>query len=137
MSEENKELAHRWNKIFEGDFAIAEDVIAEDCVYHNGPPDILPGPDGVKEWAIMIRNGFPDIHITAEDFVSEGDRVAGRFEAQGTHNGEFFGVPATGKPVAFSGINIMRITDGKIVEHWVQYDTLGIMQQIGAIPGNS
>ena len=135
MSEENKELARRWNKIFEGDFAIAEEIVAEDCVYHNGPPDILPGPEGVKEWAIMIRNGFPDIRITAEDFVAEGDKVAGRVDAEGTHNGEFFGVPPTGKTVTFSGINIMRIADGKIVEHWVQYDTMGIMQQIGAIPG--
>ena len=135
MSEENKELARNWNKIFEGDFAIAEDIVAEDCVYHNGPPDILPGPDGVKEWAIMIRNGFPDLRITTEDFVAEGDKVASRFEAQGNHNGEFLGVPATGKPVTISGINIMRIADGKIVEHWVQYDVMGIMQQIGAIPG--
>ena len=135
MSEENKELARRWNKIFEGDFAIAEEIVAEDCVYHNGPPDILPGPEGVKEWAIMIRNGFPDIRITAEDFVAEGDKVAGRVDAEGTHNGEFCGVPPTGKTVTFSGINIMRIADGKIVEHWVQYDTMGIMQQIGAIPG--
>ena len=136
MSEENKELARNWNKIFEGDFAIAEDVVAEDCVYHNGPPDILPGPDGVKEWAIMIRNGFPDLHFTDEDYVAEGDKVAGRFEATGTHNGEFAGVPATGKPITFSGINIMRIAGGKIVEHWVQYDAMGIMQQIGAIPGS-
>ena len=136
MTGENKSLAQRWHKIFEGDFAIAENIIAEDCVYHNGPPDILPGPDGVKEWAIMIRNGFPDIRITTEDFVAEGDKVAGRFEAQGTHNGEFLGVAATGKTVSYSGINIMRIADGKIVEHWFQYDTMGIMQQIGAIPGS-
>ena len=57
-----------------------------------------------------------------------------RFDAEGTHNGEFFGVPATGKPVKISGINIMRIADGKIAEHWVQYDIMGMMQQIGAIP---
>ena len=90
----------------------------------------------MKEWAIMIRNGFPDIHMTAEDFVAEGDKVASRFEAQGTHNVEFSGVPATGKAVTVSGINIMRIADGKIVEHWVQYDVMGMMQQIGAIPSN-
>ena len=82
----------------------------------------------------MIRNGFPDIRITAEDFVAEGDKVVGRFDAEGTHNGEFFGVPASGKPVKVSGINIMRIADGKIAEHWVQYDIMGMMQQIGAIP---
>lgn len=134
MSEENKDLARRWNRIFEGDFAIAEDIIADDCVYHNGPPDILPGPDGVKEWAIMIRNGFSDIHVTDEDFIAEGDKVAGRFVGEATHNGEFMGVAPTGKPIRVSGVNIMRIADGKIVEHWVQYDMMGMMQQIGAIP---
>ena len=136
MSQENKDLAHRWNLIFEGDFAIADDIVADDCVYHDGPPGLLPGPDGVKEWAIMIRNGFPDIRITEEDFVAEGDKVACRFVAHATHGGEFMGVPATRKQVNVSGIDIMRIADGKIVEHWATVDTLGIMQQIGAVPSS-
>ena len=135
MSEENKSLAHRWNRIFEGDFGIADDIIADDCVYHDGPPDLLPGPDGVKEWAIMFRSGFIDLRITEEDFIAEGDKVVGRFIAQGTHQGDFMGVRATGNTISISGINIMRIADGKIVEHWVNYDALGLMQQIGAIPG--
>ena len=84
MSEENKALAHRWNQIFEGDFAVADDIIAEDCVYHDGPPDLLPGPDGVKEWAIMFRSGFIDLRITEEDFIAEGDKVVGRFVARGS-----------------------------------------------------
>ena len=137
MSEENKALARRWNRIFEGDLAIAHDIIDDDCVYHDGPPDILAGPDGVKEWAIMFRNGFPDLHITEEQFLSEGDRVVGRFVAQGTHQGEFMGVRATGNEITISGINIMRIADGKIVEHWVNLDAMGVMQQIGAIPASS
>jgi steroid delta-isomerase-like uncharacterized protein len=136
MSEENKSLARQWNKIFEGDFALADDIIDEDCVYHNGPPDVLPGPDGVKEWAIMVRNAFPDIRVTEEDYVAEGDKVVGRFSAQGTHNGEFFGVPATGNPITLVGINIMRISNGKIAEHWAQIDSVGLMQQVGAIPGS-
>ena len=135
MSQENKDLAHRWHQIFEGDYGIADDIIAEDCVYHNGPPDILPGPEGVKEWAIMFRNGFTDLHIAEEDFIAEGDKVVGRFVAQGTHGGEFMGVAPTGNQITLSGINIMRIADGKIVEHWVNYDAMGLMQQIGAMPG--
>lgn len=134
MSQENKSLAHGWNRIFEGDFAIAEDIIGDDCVYHDGPPGLLPGPDGVKEWAIIFRNGFPDIRVTEEAFVAEGDTVAARFVAQGTHGGEFMGVPATGKQVTISGINIMRIAEGKIVEHWLNMDALGLMRQIGSIP---
>ncbi len=132
MSQENKDLAHRWNLIFEGDFGVAHDIVGEDCVFHDGPPGLLPGPDGVKEWAIMIRNGFPDIHVTEEEFIAEGDRVACRFVAQATHGGEFMGVPATGKQVRVSGIDIMRIAGGKIVEHWGTVDTLGLMQQLGA-----
>lgn len=134
MSQENKDLAHRWNQIFEGDFGAADDIIGEDCVFHDGPPGLLPGPDGVKEWAIMLRNGFPNIKMTEEQFIAEGDKVAGRFVAQATHGGEFMGVAATGNQVTFSGINIMRVAEGKIVEHWVNYDTMGIMQQIGAGP---
>ena len=135
MSEENKALARRWNRIFEGDLAIADDIIADDCVYHDGPPDILAGPEGVKEWAIMFRNGFTDLRVTEEQFIAEGDKVVGRFVAQGTHQGEFMGVPATGKQITISGINIVRIADGMIAEHWVNLDAMGLMQQIGAVAG--
>lgn len=134
MSEENKTLAHRWDQIFEGDLGAADDIIADDCVYHDGPPGILSGPEGVKEWAIMFRDGLPDIHITEELFIAEGDWVAGRFVAEATHTGEFMGVRPTGNKISLSGINIMRVAGGKIVEHWVNYDALGLMQQIGAIP---
>ena len=134
MSEENKTLAHRWNQIFEGDLGAADDIIGEDCVYHDGPPGILTGPEGVKEWAIMFRDGFPDIHVIEEQFIAEGDRVVGRFVAEATHTGEFMGVRPTGNKITFSGINIMRVADGKIVEHWVNLDALGLMQQIGAVP---
>ena len=114
----------------------AHNPVADDCVFHDGPPGLLPGPGGVTEWAIMIRNGFPNIKMTEEQFIAEGDRVVGRFVAQATHGGEFMGVAATGNQVTFSGINIMRVAEGKIVEHWVNYDTMGIMQQIGAGPGS-
>ena len=136
MSEENKTLAHRWHEIFEGNLGNAEDIIADECVYHDAPPGTLSGPEGVKEWAIGFRNGFPDIRITEEQFIAEGDRVVARFVAQGTHQGEFLGVPATGNQITISGINIMRISEGKIAEHWVNYDVMGLMQQIGAIPSS-
>ena len=137
MSEENKDLARCWNRIFEGDFAIADEIIANECVYHDGPPGILPGPEGVKEWAIMFRDGFQDLHVTEEQFIAEGDRVVGRFVATATHTGVFMGVPPTGNTISLSGINIMRIAEGMIVEHWVNLDALGLMQQIGAYPGSN
>ena len=78
MSEENKTLAHRWNQIFEGDLGAADDIIGEECVYHDGPPGILSGPEGVKEWAIMFRDGFTvgiviDFDVT-EVLLAEGSR---------------------------------------------------------------
>ena len=133
MSEENKTLARRWHQIFEGDLGVADGIVAEDCVYHDGPPGILSGPEGVKEWAIMFRDGFPDIHVTEEQFIAEGDRVVDRFVAEAIHTGEFMGVRPTCNKITFSGINIMRVADGNIVEHWVNLDALGLMQQIGAV----
>ncbi len=134
MSEENKSLAQRWNRIFEGDFAVAHEIISDECVYHDGPPGLLPGPDGATEWAIMFRNGFPDARITEEEIVADEDLAAVRFVAEGAHGGEFMGVPATGNRVTVSGVCFMRIAQGKIMEHWGGYDALGLMRQIGAGP---
>ena len=80
------------------------------------------------------RVAFPDFHHTVEDLVAEGDKVVPRLTLRGTHQGDFQGLPPTGKQVTFSGINVMRLEDGKIVEHWSIGDTLGMLQQLGAIP---
>jgi len=133
MSEENKAIARRWNRIFEGQASEADAIIASNIVYHDAPPGIPPGPDGVKAWAAPFR-AFAGMQVGEEFYIAEGDIVVGRFVAKGTHTKEFMGVPATGKDVSISGVNIFRISGGKIVEHWVNYDALGLMQQIGAIP---
>jgi predicted ester cyclase len=77
---------------------------------------------------------FPDLHHTIEDMIAEGDRVVTRLTAEGSNTGQFYGMPATGKPVRVSEIAIFRIADGKIVEQWPQSDALGMMQQLGMIP---
>ena len=83
----------------------------------------------------MYGVAFPDIQMTVEEQVAEGDRVVTRWSAQGTHEGELMGVPASGKQVTVSGITIARLADGKIQEEWSNWDGLGLMEQIGAMPG--
>jgi len=82
----------------------------------------------------MIRSALPDLRITLEDDVAEGDKVVSRWRAQGTHQGGLMDIAPTGNEVAFTGITIHRIEDGKIVEEWENWDALGLMQQIGAVP---
>ncbi len=82
----------------------------------------------------MWRAGFPDLHITIEDIIAEGDKVATRATARGTHKGEFMNIPPTGKQVTVTSIAIQQIAGGKVVEVWVNIDHLGMMQQLGAVP---
>jgi steroid delta-isomerase-like uncharacterized protein len=77
---------------------------------------------------------FPGLHISIEDVIAQGDKVAVRITWQGTHQGEFMGIPPTGKPVTVTGINLYRVANGKIVEEWWQEDILGLMQQLGVLP---
>ncbi|PKB81552.1 MAG: hypothetical protein BZY88_06445 [SAR202 cluster bacterium Io17-Chloro-G9] len=133
MSEENKAIARRWNRIFEGQASEADAIIAPNIVYHDAPPGIPAGPEGVKAWAAMFEP-LAGMRVEDEFYIAEGDIVIGRFVGKATHSNEFTGVPATGNQISVSGVNIFRISGGKIVEHWVNYDAMGLMQQIGAIP---
>jgi len=82
----------------------------------------------------MFRRAFPDSYFTVEDMVAEGDKVATRKTFHGTHGGEFMGIPPSGRSVSMGLIDIVRISDGRVVEHWSMGDTLGMMQQLGVIP---
>ena len=82
----------------------------------------------------MLRSGIPDFKATIDDVVAEGDRVVIRMTFRGTQTGEFMGMPPTGKSISVGVIDIFRIAGGKIVEHWGQMDSMGMMQQLGAIP---
>ena len=88
----------------------------------------------VKQIFAALRAGFPDFQTTIEDLIAEGDKVAGRISWQGTHKGELMGIPPTGKHVKVTEMQIYRMTNGKIVERWVESDVLGMMQQLGIIP---
>ena len=132
--QENKAIVRRlveefWNK---GDTTVADELIATGYVHHDpATPSEVRGLEGFKQWAITGRTGLPDMHITIEDMVAEGDKVAKRWTFRATHKGDFFGIPPTGKQVAWTGTTIYRIAGGKIVEIWWNIDVLGLFQQMG------
>jgi steroid delta-isomerase-like uncharacterized protein len=138
MASRNAELAKRFHEdIFErGDFDAADQILTKDFVTHSpgAPADFLHGPDGAKEYARAIRAGLPDLSITHDDIVIEGDKVVIRWSATGTHKGELLGIPPTGKPVEITGFDLFRIEGDRIAEMWQNWDALGLMQQVGAIP---
>lgn len=92
------------------------------------------GPEGVKHVLATLHQAFPDLHISIEDLIAEGDKVVTRERITGTHRGSYMGLPATGKQVAYNEIMIARFADGRIVEYWGVVDVLSLMTQLGAIP---
>ena len=139
MSEEdNKALIRRWIEAFnERDLQGEADVLAPGFVAHV--PD-SPTPldlEGLEDWrgfTAPFVEAFPDLRLTIEDIAAEGDTVAARVAFRGTHRGEFQGIPPTDKEVNFTSMEFNRVVDGKVEEHWVEIDLLGLMQQVGAIP---
>lgn len=132
-----KTIARRWTEeLFNANGRIdaAHEFVAEDYIEHSGPPWQPAGLAGVIWIANAFRTAFPDIYSRVEDVIAEGDKVVVRFSAGGTHLGDFWGIPPTGKTGTVTGISIYRIVDGKIAEHWGNSDDLGMMQQLGVIP---
>ena len=118
-----------------GNISQADEFLAPDFVEHEElPPGMPSGREGVKQLTATIRSAFPDFKATIDDMVAEDDKVVLRMTWRGTHQGEFMGVPPTGRNVSFGVIDIIRIAGGKFVEHWGQMDSMGLMQQLGAIP---
>ena len=137
MTETNKAISRRViEEIFnEGKLEIADELIAPDFVgYDPALPEPMRGPDGVKQQAAGYRAAFSDMRLTIEDDIAEGDRVVTRWTARGTHDGELFGIQPTGKETTVTGVSIDRIIDGRLVETWNNWDTLGLLQQLGAVP---
>jgi steroid delta-isomerase-like uncharacterized protein len=134
MSEENKALARRsWEAPNNPD--VIDEVYAPDMVWHD-PGLEIRGTQEAKQFVAGYKSAFPDLAVTVEDEIAEGDKVVSRWTIRGTHQGETedYG-PATGKQMELKGISISRIQDGKIVEEWNSYDNLGVLQQLGLAPG--
>jgi len=131
-AEQNKALARRFYEIFNAaNTAALDKLVSPDYIQHA--PGVPPGRDGVKMYMGMFRAAFPDAHLHVEDLVAEGDRVSGRWTVHGTQKGELMGIPATGKTIQISGIDIWRVENGLLAEHWDSWDQMGMMQQLGAM----
>ncbi len=137
MSEENKAIVRREvEELFgQGSLDVADEVYAPDYVGHTpDAPEDIRGVEAARQYAASFRNAFPDLQATVEEQLAEGDKVATRFTGRGTHQGDLEGIAPTGNRMEITGIAISRIEGGKIAEDWTNYDGLGLMQQIGAVP---
>jgi steroid delta-isomerase-like uncharacterized protein len=135
-TEENKATVSRFfEEVFnKKNVAFIDEYIATDGFDHLLPPNMPPGREGAKQFIGMFLTAFPDLHAHMEDLVAEGDKVVSRTSYHGTNTGAFMGMPATGKAVSISGIDITRLAHGQSVEHWGQLDMLGLLQQLGVVP---
>ena len=133
--EKNKVIARRfrrdlWNT---GELALADQIVDHECRFHGRIPfdtDFTTGPEAVKQLVRFYHMTFSDIEMTLEQVVAEGEWVSVRWRARGRHTGNLFGVAPTGREVTTSGIDMLRIVDGRIVEGWVSFDVLSMMEQI-------
>lgn len=133
MSDTNKAHCMRiYNEVFnEGKLDVVDEVIAADAIDHSPPPGSTGDTrDDLKEFARAFRDAFPDARFTVQEMIAEGDLVAAYATFEGTHQGEFMGVPPTGKRVSMEFMDLIRVVDGKCTEHWGVGDVASLMQQI-------
>jgi len=133
--ERNKELVRQLleDDISRGDACVAEQIIHPDFVDHTNPPGMQHGLAGHNAIVSLFRAAFPDQWWEIHDLIAEGDKVVARTTMRGTHLGDFFGIPATGRSVTLPGVHVLRIADGRIAEHWGSNDDLGLMRQLGVV----
>jgi steroid delta-isomerase-like uncharacterized protein len=137
MSEHNKAIVRRlveelWNK---GNLSVAAELFAPNYEHHDASTlDFGRGPESEKKRATLYRTAFPDVRLTIEDIIAEGEIVMTRWSCRGTHKGDLSGIAPTGKQINISGVTIARLANGKIAEGWVNWDALGLMQQLGVVP---
>lgn len=132
----HKDLMERANHDLwaQGNLDFIEEYVAEDYVeYNNAAPAPIRGRDGYRENVEMVRTGFPDLAVSTEHLIAEGDLVANHYTITGTHDGPFMGLEPTGIEVRISGISIGQIDAGKVVAGWTVADTMGLLQQLGAV----
>jgi steroid delta-isomerase-like uncharacterized protein len=139
MSDVNKKAVRRlieevWNK---GNLQVTEELFAPNYAHHDpSTPDAGRGPEGEKKRATLYRTAFQDFKLTIEDLIAEGETVMARWTCRGSHRGVLNGIAPTGKQFAITGISVARFADGKMVEGWINWDALGLMQQLGVVAEN-
>jgi steroid delta-isomerase-like uncharacterized protein len=131
-----KALTQRfYTEVFgKGDLDVLDELVDDSFVEHEEFPDIPPGKDGLKAFVTATRTAFPDFRFDVQAMVAEGDEVWVHGVMRGTHQGEFMGVPATGRTIEVPTIDRIRLRDDRAVEHWGVTDTMVLMQQLGVVP---
>jgi len=134
-TEQNKDIVRRYQEAHnKNDMAALDGLVATDIVSHNHFPGLPQGLEGSKMGHQGLLKTFPDLHTDTENLIAEGDKVVQLFTVSGTDKGGFMGAPPTGKSYKVGGISIFRIANGKIVEHWGQFDQMSVMMQLGLMP---
>jgi len=131
----NNEMKAKFRLVYDeilnnGKIEIFDEICSPDFVKHSIEPGKTYGIEGSKQSVLMLRKAFPDIKYTIEDMFGEDDKLVARWSATATHLGDFMGIPPTGKQVSFSGIEIIRMLNGKAVEEWEELNIAGLMQQL-------
>jgi steroid delta-isomerase-like uncharacterized protein len=139
MSERNKAAFRRFHDAANsGDAELLAKTIDEifmpDVILRTPLPVQATGAQAIKEVFARLHRAFPDLHVTVEDLIEEGDKVVGRNSVRGTHQGEYMGLPPTGKPVSYNEIIIFQFADGRVAETWGVVDVLAQLRQLGAFP---
>jgi steroid delta-isomerase-like uncharacterized protein len=117
-----------------GKVDVVDEIVAADCVDHDPMPGQAPGRAGQRQTCQMVVDGLSDRCTLTDDFLATGDRVVESWVFQGTHTGDFLGIPATGKQLQIRGMEIWRLADGQIVERWGVLDTGAVLEQLGLLP---
>jgi steroid delta-isomerase-like uncharacterized protein len=135
----NEELFRRYfdEAANAGNLELVDEIFASDYLHHdpaNPDPRPMVGPQAVKDHLTSLKTGFPDLVFDVEDMVSDEDQIVIRWTVRGTHTGDYFGMPPTGKPIEITGMNTWRTRDGQAVEGWVNRDDMGLLQQLGVVP---
>ena len=131
--EENRAVAHRFFELHDaGELALVDGIVSADAIFHMpDEADNVEGAEQLKQHIVELRAAFPDVLHVVEDTVAEEEKVAVRVTFRGTHEGEYGGIAPTGRQTLFTVMMFLRMSEGKIVEGWADYDALGFMQQLG------
>ena len=136
MSQDNIAIVRQFydEVMSKGNLDLIDDIIADDMIEHEEIPGLSSGKEGVRQFMSAMRQAFPDLRVEAEDIIAGGDKVATRGRLTGTHRSDFMDIPATNNGVDVPFYDILRFSDGKVVEHWGLTDMMTMMQQLGVIP---
>ena len=134
-----KEMAQRWYSevMSEGKTEVIDELCAPDFLDHDPLPGTTADLAGLKDFVAQIRAAFPDMQVTADDLIVEGDRLAVRSTLRGTHEGDFMGIPGSGKKVEVSNYDFVRFENDQAAEHWGVIDSAALMEQLGMAPAGS